>query len=112
MDGLTLGDVLYVLAENIDSHAILAALCRVSKQYHAIFTPQLYKQIWLEPTELKCLERTLQLSKESCLEHTEYLRIRSRIRFPAGVTGVIANRVKVSLFPSKYDLLSRRRRRV
>jgi len=49
MDAFLIGDLLHILAENIDSRATLAALCQVSKKCHAVFTPVLYRKIWIYP---------------------------------------------------------------
>jgi len=49
MAAILIGDLLYILAENIDSRATLAALCLVSKKCRAVFTPVLYRKIWIYP---------------------------------------------------------------
>jgi hypothetical protein len=49
MNAFTLPDILCTLADNIDSQAQLAVLCRLSQRCRDIFTPVLYRRIWLYP---------------------------------------------------------------
>jgi len=84
MDAFSIGDLAYVLAEHVDCHGTLASLCRVSKRFNDIFTPVLYRKVWLDSSEPNYLERVQGLANDSYCEHIENLDIRYRLRFQNG----------------------------
>ena len=69
-----------VLAQSIDCRATLAALSQVSKNFNRIFTPILYKRIWMDRCSYKTVETALQLPIENRLEFVEYLDLGSGIQ--------------------------------
>lgn len=72
-------DIFHCLAKAIDCRATLAALYQVSKDFHRIFTPDLYSRISLHKYGSDQFRNLADLSKKERLHNTKELIIRQSV---------------------------------
>jgi hypothetical protein len=72
------------LSQHVDSRGTVAALCRVSTRQRDIFTPVLYKHIWLDRCPFSFIESIASLPKDSHLQYTQRCHLGRRIQVDLG----------------------------
>lgn len=67
MEGFTVKDIVHTLAENVDCPSTLFSLIQVSKTFHHIFIPVLYKHFWLGYPERRLKDSYLRFTEDLCI---------------------------------------------
>lgn len=75
-------DLLFAIVQQVECRATLASLCRTSRRHHTLFTPLLYKYVWINNCEFSVLERVSSLRKASHLKFTESIYLGDGIDIP------------------------------
>lgn len=68
-------EILLEVGRQVTSKTVLSALCLVSKQFNAVFTPLLYQRIWLQDAGWRFVEGISCLTERKHLRHTHQLLI-------------------------------------